>query len=222
MSKGIREDMENNLRQDSQRKILNLLGKMKKGTFKNFCHEIDISKPTLTKCIKELESQSMIQWSRDPEDRRSGYYELTQFAKNDDFFRVKFLAFELYVDLNVHLQKKFPKGITGVEISQKYFHELKHKIGEQVFLILLYSMASEKTYNQKESIKTPVSIFLNLIRYKVQTLLTDLPEYSSFFEKALIKSEKISSMTEKSLTEMIEFWAENEKEEKILKDILFK
>jgi|Deesub1362A_J573_1020465.scaffolds.fasta_scaffold01370_4 DNA-binding MarR family transcriptional regulator len=103
MSKGIRADLEKKLREETKRKIKNFLELKGRATFSELFQELGISKPTLTKCIKELEIEGDIRWYRNPEDRRSGYYELTEKAKKSDYFRQKAIAIYHYTAINKHI-----------------------------------------------------------------------------------------------------------------------
>ncbi len=96
MSKGIRREKEGEVKQEYKNKILNLIESRGRATFKELLDALGISKPALSKYLKELEQEGLITWQRNLEDRRSGFYITTEKFKKSEYYREKVMALTLF------------------------------------------------------------------------------------------------------------------------------
>lgn len=216
MSTGIRAQEEAKYKEECKDKILGILLTKGKATFKELHEALGISKPALTKYIKELEKEGKIEWYRNPEDRRSGFYIPGPNFKSSDSYRQRVVALYLFLPIykfskeGSQLIQKYVKEqkLTEEEARRIFIAEFDRLVGQAFLHILLQNLESPKPILTQT--------FIDLLLYHSEKMGWKLEKYSKLIGE--ITKEKFGS-TKADLEKVLENFEEKDREK--IKKVLF-
>ena len=155
MSKGIRREKEGEVKQEYKNKILNLIESRGRATFKELLDALGISKPALSKYLKELEQEGLIAWQRNLEDRRSGFYITTEKFRKSDYYAQKLLAL-------VHFYHTVSYVLSDSKDTSQLYMYMSQGLVDLLLLDIAYG-------GYREAINT----YITLMRYALEKLLAE-------------------------------------------------